>query len=54
MAAAQYQSFAGEEAAFRVLSQVDGYGILAAPVVRVLQRFAADGDELALVVGSAR
>ena len=54
MAAAQYQSFAGEETALRVLSQVDGHGVLPAPVVRVLQRFPADGYELALVVGGAR
>ena len=54
MAAAQYQPFAREEAAFGVLPQVDGHGILSAPVVRVLEGFPADGDEFALVVCRAR
>ena len=54
MAAAQYQPFSGEETAFGILTQVDGHGILSAPVVRIFEGFPADGDKLALVVGGAR
>ena len=54
VASAQNQSLAREEAAFGVLPQVEGYGVLTAAVVRVVQRFLADGQELALVVRRTR
>ena len=54
VASAQNQSLTREESAFGVLTQVEGYGILTAAVVRVVQRFLADGQELALVVRRTR
>ena len=36
MATAQYQAFLGEETAFRVVPQIDGYAIKAAFIVATL------------------
>ena len=54
VAAAQYEALAAEEAALGVLAQVDGHGVASTPVVGVVQRLVADGQELALVVRGAR
>ena len=54
VASAQNQSFAREESAFGVLTQVEGYGVLTASIVRVVQRFLADGQEFAFVVRRTR
>lgn len=46
--------FTGKETAFGILSQIDGNGIPASLVMRVVQGLPADGQELALVVGGTR
>ena len=54
MATSQYQSLAGEEPAFGILPQIDGDGVFSTLIVGVVQRFLADGQELAFVVGRSR
>ena len=51
---AQYQSLSRKEAALGILLQIQCHGVGASAVVRVFQRLAADRQELALVVCSAR
>ena len=54
VAASKDKPFTGKETAFGILSQIDGNGIPASLVMRVVQGLPADGQELALVVGGTR
>ena len=54
VAASKDKPFTGKEATFGILSQIDGNGIPASLVMRVVQGLPADGQELALVVGGTR
>ena len=54
MAAAKDERLAFEEAALRMVAQVECYGVGATAVVEVVEPFARYGDKLALVVGGAR
>ena len=46
--------FTEKETTFGILSQIDGNGIPASLVMRVVQGLPADGQELTLVVGGTR
>ena len=54
MAAAQYQRAPVEEAALRIIAQIERHGVETALIVYLLQTVVRNGDELALVVGGAR
>ena len=50
MAATQDEATSVEHAALGIVSQVDGYRVIAPGIVDLLQTFIADGNELRLVV----
>ena len=54
VAASKDKPFTGKETTFGILSQIDGNGIPASLVMRVVQGLPADGQEFTLVVGGTR